>query len=636
MKRWSRLGLAVMFTAASFGRWGSAGIDVWSSGGPGGGVIEAVATDPSSPGTIYMGTSGGGILKSVDSARHWRKASSGLPFYASVMSLAVDPFTPTTIYAGLYDASLILMRSTDGGATWLPVHPGIGGRKIVTDTSTRGVFYVFDDGGLLKTNDNGSTWTRHAKSVGWIYDMVVDPFSSEILYLSADRLYKSTNGGGSWRPADNGIATGSAGGSLATDRAHLNTLYLASFDGGIYETIDGGKSWSEVAPDLGEYVYSVIVTTGDTPGVFVGTGAGVFRSMDGGLSWSWATAGLGFGKWIHDLAADPAKQSTLYAATSAGLRKSTTAGASWTLADAGTNTATVDALAIDPTDSAVIYAATWDNGVYKSVNGGMSWRPAGTRTIGEPSVTSLAIDPKSPSNLYAGTKKGLRRSTDGGASWQETGGKFARDEVTGVAIDPTSPPTVYAGTRASGIFKSTDRGKSWTEIDNFKPSNIKSILFDPASATTVYIATGSGPFKTTDGGQTWSWIGTGITGRLLNVMAIDPLRPNILYAGMWRGGRLCKTVDSGATWTNVKSGLNGVDEIYAIEVDPTVPDTVYLGTDIGVYKSTDGGSRWSPLNTGLPAPWFTQALLVDPRSPDLIFCGYYGGGVYWMRQTRNP
>ena len=176
------------------------------------------------------------------------------------------------------------------------------------------------------------------------------------------------------------------------------------------------------------------------------------------------------------------------------------------------------ALAIDPTNPATVYAGT-GRGIFKSTDGGANWAATGLTD----NVNALALDPKTPTTLYAGSKRALFKSTDGGRSW--TAIKTVGNDVSVLAIDPNNPETIYAGIAAdsyglipdSSIFKSTDGGRSWTAIDNGltdspDSESISALALDPKTPTTLYAGTsGCGVFKSTDGGANWTAISTGLS-----------------------------------------------------------------------------------------------------------------------------
>ena len=179
---------------------------------------------------------------------------------------------------------------------------------------------------------------------------------------------------------------------------------------------------------------------------------------------------------------------TLYAGLAGGgavVFKSTDGGGNWT-GTALTNNR-ISALAIDPQTPTTVYAAGF--GLFKSADGGGTWIDVRLPSL---NVWALAIDPVTPTTLYAGVTGGVLKSTDGGGTWSSTG---LASSVVALAIDPGTPSTLYAGTAGDGIFKSTNRGATWSPLNTgLTTLFINALAIDPQTPTTVYAATRHGVF----------------------------------------------------------------------------------------------------------------------------------------------
>jgi photosystem II stability/assembly factor-like uncharacterized protein len=187
-------------------------------------------------------------------------------------------------------------------------------------------------------------------------------------------------------------------------------------------------------------------------------------------------------------------------------------------------------------------------------------------------VLALAIDPTTPSTLYAGTAAlyagtaGLYKSTNGGSSWSAANTGLT-DPSTGLAIDPTMPGTLYAGTGQGGVYKSTNGGSSWSAANTG--------LTDPSTGFTYAVT----------------------------ALAIDPTTPSTLYAGIFIPevgfGGVYKSTNSGGSWSVTSLSGTGI-YVGALAIDPSMLSTLYAGTGQGgVHTSTNGGGSWSAVNTGL-------------------------------------
>jgi uncharacterized repeat protein (TIGR01451 family) len=334
--------------------------------------------------------------------------------------------------------------------------------------------------------------------------------------------------------------------------------------------------------------------------------------------------------------------------------RSTDGGASWGVSDAGLTASSVTDFAVAPSDPNVVYAAT-NLAVYRSFDGGANWLRAGeTSTATMPRFTrSVVVHPTNPAVVYAGTGGGgIYRSTDGGGLFAVKADGLAVPSVNSLAIDPTTPTTLFAGT-VFGIYRTTDGGETWTEVRGGIPTgvtpNVNEVVVVPSSPQpVVYAATNSrGLLKSTDGGTNWAPANTGLTtfGSQPSVRAVvfDPANTSTLYASVssFPGG-VFKSVDGGANWTQSSAGLSIARDgqtftpgVLALLVDPASPSTVYAATSgSGVFKSTDGGANWAPTNTGL-ANSSVQALAHRPGGPAAILAGTLAGGDAFVLKL-NP
>lgn len=391
--------------------------------------------------------------------------------------------------------------------------------------------------------------------------------------------------------------------------------------GGIFKSTNAGASWTLVRPAASEYdaVFGLVI---DPAGkVFASTSDGLFKSSNGGASW----ADL-INARITALVSDPATPRTLYAASPAGVFQGIENGIEWTGRSSGLNSSFVNVLAPDPHAPGTLYAGTggtFDSpqpllgGVFKSTDGGLSWTaadsgitwPGGVGARGR-GVTALAVDPLTPGTLYTGTPAGgVFKSTDGGASWRAAStGLGGPAWVRALAIDPATPGTVYAGVD-SGIYKSTDGGAHWVLLTHGGTHSVSALVVDPASPDTLYAATwgwSGGVLKSTDGGASWAAINAGLAnpGQIVT-LAVHPTLPGTLFAGAGialdtgAGGGVFKSVDGGASWAAVGTRLRGVD-ITALAIDPAT-HTIHAGTrDQGIFKHRANADSFFLPDNGAP------------------------------------
>ncbi|KAF0218425.1 MAG: hypothetical protein FD174_2886 [Geobacteraceae bacterium] len=503
---------------------------------------------------------------------------------------------------------------------------------------------------------------------GVVLSLAIDPVSPSTVYAGTDGngVFKSTDSGGSWSPANAGIPNQTVY-SLAMDPASPATLY-AGTNGGLFKSNDGGLSWNPASSGLTDpAVRSLVIDPTSSATLYAGTDGGVFKSTDSGGSWSPVNTGLA-NLYVRTLAVDRLAPSTLYAGTNGGIFKSSNGGTSWTPMNTGLANLNIQSLAVDPVSPLILYAGTWGGGIFKSTDGGGNWNPMNSG-ISDPYIRSLAITPASPLTLYAGTWGGLFKSTDGGTTWNQVSNGPKNISVYALVMDPASPLILYAGTYGGGVYKSTDGGGAWntanngltnlliqslvinpalpttlyagangslykstnggaswyTANDGLSSLNIQSLAMDPSSSFILYAGTDGGVFKSINGGWIWSPVNTGLADLSIRSVAIDPVTPATLYAGTFGGG-LFKTGNGGANWSSANNGLANA-YILSVAIDPVMPATLYAGTNGGIFKSTDGGGTWSPANSGISNPTI-NTIAIDPVTPTTLYAGTGGGGLF--------
>jgi photosystem II stability/assembly factor-like uncharacterized protein len=416
--------------------------------------------------------------------------------------------------------------------------------------------------------------------------------------------------------------------------------------GGVYKSVDGGRRWSMSNGYLGDRnVVRMAVAPSDADVAYLGTfGSGVHRTVNGGATWSGAW-GL-YETYIQAMAVDPTDARTVYADAaytdepySINFYKTTDGGRSWATIGGGLPYPNVYSLAIDPVTPSTVFAGTAGHGVYRSLDAGATWSPANTG-MGEVLVYALAMDPQDPLTLYAGVddllnrqNSGVYKTTDGGATWvhlhNELLQRFPR--IFDIVVDPATPSIVYASTEdpdtyePGGVVKSTDGGETWSSasaglFDLYVPD----LAIDPTAPSTLYAAGNAGVFKTTNGGSTWVSNSAGMLGAEVMSLAADPIDPSVVYAGTTKAGVFRSTSD-GQRWTPARTGLSAKWPVHALAVDPLDTSTIYAGTQGGgVYKTSDAGRTWALASTGLRDRG-VLTLAVDPTAEGVLYAGTEDG-----------
>jgi calcium-activated chloride channel regulator 3/4 len=252
-------------------------------------------------------------------------------------------------------------------------------------------------------------------------------------------------------------------------------VQYAGADEGLYRSSDGGLTWSQASLD-GVLVSSIAVNPAVAQAHYVGTwGDGVYVSVDQGATWRSDNAGLGDSQWVYaiEIASDGARYLGTY---DAGVFSAPAGSNVWSPANQGLDNLRVRSLLIDPLDPLRLYAGVTD-GVYVSTTGGTNWSSLGT-TLANRTVWSLAHDPLDASKLYAGTNDGVYRIASGVTSWVPMG--LVGQPIYAVAPHPVDTSRIYVATKEQGVYRSTDAGMSWHSLgDAIGSDYVETLLLRP-------------------------------------------------------------------------------------------------------------------------------------------------------------
>ncbi len=483
-------------------------------------------------------------------------------------------------------------------------------------------------------------WSVLGPDGGPVTDLAFQPGSDQVLYAAvASGVYKSRDAGATWAWAGSGLNERTQTLSVAADPVHPGTVYAAQ-GAGIFKSVDGGQTWKYTRLANG---YQVAVHPRSSGAVFAATLNGIFRTSDGGVTWSRATQGLPKSYGARLIAFDPSSERRLYAwiqeefdAPVGKLVRSTDGGVTWqVLRNGPQQNQQILSLAVDPRARGTLYAGT-NRAVYKSVDGGTTWRQTGLAAPGF--VWTLKVHPRLGS-VYAGTDTGLFRSDDGGATWRHFSQGLEGNIIYALAFSPSSSQTVYAGLAGvfdrGGVFKSGDGGRTWAFSGHgIAALSVQHVAVDPADSARLWVIANTVPFRSTDRGRTWERVQPGPeAGNVRAVqVAIDPLDGSTVYLVL-PDGTLRRTRDGGQTWETAGHLLQSpVSYSLLLVIDPQNSSTLYAA-GAGAAKSTDGGATWAPL-PGDPSDLVFFDLAISPSSPATLY-GTGGGGQGGDRVVRT-
>jgi photosystem II stability/assembly factor-like uncharacterized protein len=348
---------------------------------------------------------------------------------------------------------------------------------------------------LLKSTDGGENWTQTGQLSYFCFGLTVHPTDPNIVMASTGALYKTTNGGSSWTYMN--VPGGCYAQAAAYNPADPQKMvavgyaYGATMRFGVYRTANGGTTWDTVALDTLSYSegYSVCYDPVDPNIVYAGGYTGqptlVFKSTDGGVSWTKLTTGFN-GYYCYALHVSPLDHNVVLASSYySGILRSTDAGVTWSRVATYYPIYTLTAV---PGQENVIYAGA-DNALYISRDTGRTWAAVSTPPTGIWGRTVLAAG----SDVYFGSKAGFAKSTNQGSSWTPLINDVAFAKVQTLSLAADDPYGVWIEYKDDGVYKSTDNGASWIRCSDFLScGNICSIVTDPRNPLVVWALEGSG------------------------------------------------------------------------------------------------------------------------------------------------
>jgi photosystem II stability/assembly factor-like uncharacterized protein len=429
-----------------------------------------------------------------------------------------------------------------------------------------------------------------------------------------------------------------------------NIIFAGSPSGGLWKSTDGGSNWAtntDLLPNIG--VSSIVIDPINPDIMYIATGdgdagdtytIGVLKSIDGGQTWN--PTGLTYSvsqkKSIRKLIIHPSNTDTLFAATNAGIYRTLDGGTTWTSVRSGN----FYDLEFKPDDLTFIWAASY-NRIWKSTNSGTSFTLCSAFVPSDISRLSIAVSANDPNYLYilGGNNldygfSGVWKTTDLGTTftlcadspnllgWTEDGtdaGGQAWYDLS-IAASPTNKNVILVG--GVNIWKSTDGGSNWLLNAHWyggggKPyvhADVHTIEFVPGSGTSIYAGCDGGVFKTTNSGSAWSDKSSTLSIGQMYRLGCSATDPDLVMTGWQDNG---SNLYNSSVWTQILGG-DGMECI----IDYSAPNYVYGEYYYGaMYRSADGGSNWDAISDNIPeeGDWITP-FCQDPQLPQTIYAGF--------------
>jgi len=620
----------VLFALAALAAAPLRASDAWTPIGPGGGVVDVVASAPSNPQVVYAGSKIGGVFASGDSGASFRAANGGLTDLR-IQCLAVSPAAPEVVFAGVQSGGF---STVDGGATWTALGGGFPSdvvSSIVIDPSNPATLYAAGTNGVLvKSTSGGAQWSPigDATVTGAAPRILaIDPSHPATVYLGTLQLgvFRSDDGGATWTPKNEGLKDSLGNhvviSALAVDPTNSSRVWAGTSSNGLFVTTDGGASWTQDVFGIAQLALVTQIVFASDGTVVESQQQGLYARAPGASFWS----SLSFvSAYVNSIAIGPGAGPTLYA----GYGKFPFDGGGFAFFDGVAFHPTllplgvVTALAVDPSDRRRALAAT-NGGTLVYGPGSGSWTPSGLGPGGAPSGTSFPpisvfFDARTAGLVFAGGAGVVYESTDGGETQASAAPIGDRSTlplkiVRAFLAQPGTSQGVLAGT-SGGLFVSGDAGGSWTiGSADLAARQVSGLALDRASAATVWAATDDGVYRSTDSGAHFARAGS-LGGVVHAVLSITGSR---IAAAADAG--LFVSPDSGATWTPASGAV-----FDALVEDPGT-GWVYAGGVAGVLRSQDGGVSWTDASEGLTNP---DVLALAVLGDGTVLAGTNGGSVF--------
>lgn len=455
--------------------------------------------------------------------------------------------------------------------------------------------------------------------------------------------------------------------------------------------------WTQIGPGGGGAITAIAIDPTDENIVYVGTDlGGIFKSIDRGKSFNAINSGLK-NYVIQDIKINISNPNIVYLATAGGLYKTTDGGKIWNIkrngfpeVSKGNFSSPINAIGIDPNNPEIIYAGigkSLGNGynvnpiygkglIYKSFDGGENWTIIdNTKNNIDPQATifDIAVSPNDSNKVFVTTDRGFYKSLNGGIDWHRKSNGLPYIETRGLAIDPINPNIIYITVWATpgiepwkgGVYKSIDGGETWiaknkglrNKNNPSSPrltSNYTNVIIDRNNPNVLYTTDwswgGPGVFKTTNSGESWFQIvfpGSNLffsysTNLSVGTIDISNTNSNVIYFGTRKN--LYMSNDAGVSWKNAETrnvssdvwqttGIENTD-VQSIAVNPVNPDIIYVGyADTSILRSDDGGLTFKLKDKNIEFLGHVFCVLVDPDDPKIIYLSGIGERAVVAKST---
>ncbi len=590
-------------------------------------AVVTLAMDPTNPNVIYAGTGegagnadaiqGAGIFKTTDGGTTWAQLTStaNSSFYF-VDRLSVCPTNGSIILAATRNG---IWRSADGGNTWSQQNTAANMLDLMFASSGGNAIASSGDGTLLYSTDAGVTWSSASGiSTSSRIEVAYAQSSPNIVYASVDEvsgeIFVSNDGGQTYSYVSNPGHLGAQGwyaNCIWVDPTNPNLLVVGGLD--LWRSTDGGNSFTQIsdwqsAPNSAHADHHCIVNSSAYDGVnnktvFFGNDGGVYEAADVttvALTSGWTDLNNTLGiTQFYGAAGNNTSGTIVGGAQDNGTLHVLGNGptGSWTAMFGGDG----GFCAADQSDTNYFYGEYVYLQIHRSSDAGLSssYITAGLGDAGLPNSNGVF-------QSFMPVEKGGGRDTDGGGGVSGDP-ESAANFIAPFILDPNNYNTLLAG--GSNLWRSVNAKAAFPSWAIIKPGIasgrfINAIAVAAGNSDLIWVGHNDGAvFYTTNGtatNPTWFQSGSGtLPARACTRLTIDPNNPGVVYAtfGGYSSGNLYKTINGGATWSNIGGTLPAAPA-HTIVVAPFNSSYLYVGMNVGIFASTDGGATWSSGNLG--------------------------------------
>ncbi|MFL6375117.1 MAG: VPS10 domain-containing protein [Pyrinomonadaceae bacterium] len=587
------------------------------------------------------------------------------PSGGDVRVVTIDPRDKDHLFISTLDGQI--HTSTDGGRSWRLLvnleEPGLILDQLIVDSRDSNKIYASGHrdkgpGGFFRSTDGGLTWKASKElRTSAIHAMTQSPNDPNILTVGTlDGVWISKNSGESWEKVTSPTMPVNID-SLAMDPRNPNTLYAGTW-WRAYKSTDTGKNWHLIKDGMidDSDVFAVTLDPRNPDHIVASACSGIYESQNAGERWAKIQGIPSQSRRTRDLVQHPSMPGVIYAGTTEGFWMTANGGKSWSLTTQ--RDLEVNSIAVHPDAPNRVFLGTNNYGVLVSNDGGRNFSPSNGNFTSR-FTYSVTPDVQQPNRLYAATHNTATGggfffiSNDGGTNWiQARGLDIQRVRVFTVKQDAANPNRMFVGTNV-GIFSSTDRGMSWTQMlpppapkrapvtrrATTTKAPVKKAAVTPAAATPPNVdhvgaitdkvqvieilpsggllaGTDKGLYRSLDTTKGWDRLPFG-DGLNTNVFAVhvNAQRAGTIWVGTATSGVIVSR-DGGHSWTKTNGAVDNVP-VSSVMSDPKRPDYIYVGTTQTFYVSRDNGQSWSRRGGHLPLGNFTS-ILVNPINTDEI------------------